>query len=76
MKWLDKLRGIHIHIWKKYTITSKCKKTIFYCRECKCGIQQIQQNGPMGNRSWRDATSKWTFTWEQERFNTGTRNEY
>lgn len=52
------------HRWRYYR--KRYKHTVFTCRECACGLQQVQCDGPMGDRSWIDqdqVTQSWTRRW-------------
>ena len=57
---------VDLHCWHEH------KKiyghTIYYCRTCECGADQIQSNGPMGDGKWRDVSAPWKWDWEREQF--------
>ena len=63
----------HRHKWQPYRMAGNNGKTIFYCRECRCGAQQIQNAGPMGNGGWQDRSVLLTHAWEQDWLDSATR---
>lgn len=61
-----KWKGIHVHTWKKYQVTSE--GMVFYCRNCPaCKADEVQQNGPIG-KDWRNIYGEWRWDWERKRF--------
>lgn len=52
--------------WREYKMIGNSGRTIFYCRECECGADQIKNAGPMGNKEWQDKSIPARYSWEQE----------
>lgn len=66
---IDKLsayQATHRHKWQDYVLIGNKDRTVFYCRKCECGLDQIQKAGPMGDGQWDDRSKPLTHEWEQE----------
>jgi len=56
----------HRHRWQEYRLIGNSGRTIFYCRKCPCGVDQVQNAGPMGDGSWQDRSQPLTHNFERE----------
>ena len=55
-----------LHNWKLYRRESKY--TIYYCRKCECGVDQVKNNGSIGNKQWQDISVPFRWDWERREF--------
>ncbi len=55
-----------LHNWRPYRRESK--HTIYYCRKCECGADQVQNNGPLGDKQWQDVSVPFRWDWERREF--------
>ena len=63
--WLA--RSHDLHNWKPYR--RQYGHTLYYCRKCECGADQVKNAGPMGDGKWRDVDSPFRQEWEKQLFN-------
>lgn len=56
----------HRHRWRNYKMIGNEGYTYFYCRECECGADQMQNAGPMGDGKWKDKSIPSRFSWERD----------
>jgi hypothetical protein len=61
------------HKWEYYQRHSK--RMVYYCRRCKCGADQVQANGALGNKHWKTINTEWRFPWEFEDFQTAVEHK-
>lgn len=55
-----------LHCWKEQQ--KIYGQTIYYCRTCECGAEQVKSAGPTGDGKWRDVSDSWLWKWEKEQF--------
>ena len=65
----------HRHKWKEYKRLNQERHMYFYCRECECGANEIQNVGPMGDDQWHDISIPFKNEWEQEWLDNSARVE-
>lgn len=56
-----------LHDWMLYRRQNG--HTIYYCRKCECGANEIQNAGPMGDGKWQDINKPFKSKWERDSFN-------
>ncbi len=57
---------VELHDWKPYR--KQRKYTIYSCRKCECGLEEVKHNGPMGDDRWWDIKIPFRYDWEQQWF--------
>lgn len=55
-----------LHAWQPYKRQNRY--TIYYCRKCECGANEVKNAGPMGDGKWRDVDSPFRQPWEKDDF--------
>jgi hypothetical protein len=55
-----------LHAWEPYKKRNGI--TLYYCRRCECGAEQVRNAGPMGDGKWRDVDSPFRLQWEKDHF--------
>lgn len=55
-----------LHNWNLYRRQNGY--TIYYCRKCECGADEVKNAGPMGDGKWRDINSPFRQKWEKDSF--------
>jgi len=55
MRWP---RWLHVHRWNEFRVRVE-DRSVWQCRECRCGRVEVWGEGPFGNRKWRDIYSPW-----------------
>jgi hypothetical protein len=56
----------HRHKWQPYKLIGNKGSTLFYCRHCDCGEDQIHNAGPAGNGKWQDRSKPLRNEFERE----------
>lgn len=56
----------HRHQWHEYRLIGNKGRTVFYCRKCQCGADQIQNAGPMGDGRWQNRSQPLAHEFERE----------
>jgi len=69
-KWWLEIKGVHFHYWSEFK--KQEGDLIFTCRECRCGLEQVQH---IHSREWRDVKTPWTWEWELEKYSASERTQ-
>lgn len=57
---------VDLHEWTPYT--RQYGDTLYFCRKCECGEDQVQSAGPMGDGKWRNVNLPFRYQWERDQF--------